>query len=211
MSPRVVLALLALGASPAAAETSVAVNAGLLQPLVLGGANVEVDVRWNHLVVAYSHGWNLALSDALGDEMEAQHVNLHVPFTTGLGIGASLSLARLRSFVDARFEVKAHRFEAAYASMDGRQHTQIADYTTLTIGAGAYWTFVPFRGRTDALRGLDLSASVRYWPTIATSLDDDAVMYRNATTSRDEIHHAANIGIANSPLIVNLSVGYLFE
>ncbi len=104
-----------------------------------------------------------------------------------------------------------HRFSASYASEDGRQLTRFADYRTYTLGAGAYWTFVPFRGRHDALHGIDLSLSVRYWPKIATSLPDDAVVYSNATTAREETHHAANIGIANTPLVINLSVGYVFR
>ncbi|MFN0253847.1 MAG: hypothetical protein ACKV2T_43685 [Kofleriaceae bacterium] len=192
-------------------KLSVAVNAGLIQPLVLGGANLEVDLRWRHLVIAYSHGWNLELADALGAEMSRQHVSLHIPYTTGVGIGGTLEVARLRSLVDLRFEAKVHRFSAAYDSADGRQRTHVADYRTYTLGAGAYWTFLPFRDRTDALRGINLSTSVRFWPTIATSLRDDAVMYANATTNRDETHHAANIGIANTPLIVNVSLGYVFQ
>lgn len=204
------LVLLALGASPAAAD-SIAVNAGLVQPALLGGANVEVDVRWKHLAVAYSHGWSLDLTQQLGDEMTAQHVSLHLPYSTGLGVGGTFEVKRLRSLFDLRLEAKLHRFEASYASEDGRQHTRFADYRTVTLGAGAYWTVLPFRGRRDALAGIDLSFSVRYWPRVASSLDDDALTYTNATTMREETHHAADIGIANTPLVVNLSVGYVFE
>lgn len=192
-------------------KLSVAVNAGLLQPLVLGGANLEVDLRWRHLVLAYSHGWNLELTEALGEEMTRQRVSLRIPYTTGVGIGGTLELPRLRSLVDLRFEAKIHRFSAAYDSQDGRRRTQIADYRTYTLGAGAYWTVLPFRDRTDALRGINLSTSVRFWPNVDTSLRDDAVRYANATTNRDETHHAANIGIANTPLIVNVSLGYVFQ
>ncbi len=192
-------------------KLSVAVNAGLLQPLVLGGANVEVDLRWRHLVLAYSHGWNLELTEALGEEMTRQRVSLRIPYTTGVGIGGTLELPRLRSLVDLRFEAKVHRFSATYDSEDGRQRTRVADYRTYTLGAGAYWTVLPFRDRTDVLRGINLSTSVRFWPTIATSLRDDAVRYANATTNRDETHQAANIGIANTPLIVNVSLGYVFQ
>lgn len=207
------LSLLAivLALSARASADSVAVNAGLIQPLVLSGANVEVDVRWRHLVVAYSHGWSLDLADKLGDEMTRQHVSLHLPYSTGVGVGGTLEVPRARSFFDLRVEAKVHRFVASYASEDGRQHTRFADYRTFTLGAGAYWTVTPFRDRRDALRGLDLSLSVRYWPKLASSLSDDAIVYSNTTTNRDETHHAANIGIANSPVIVNLSIGYLFE
>lgn len=206
MRGAILVAALLAGLAPAAAEPSVAVNAGLLQPLVLGGANVEVDVRWRHLVVAYSHGWSLELDAGLGDDMTRQHVTLHVPYTTGLGVGGTLALPRLRSLLEVRGEAKVHRLAASYASADGRTDTAIAAYRTYTLGAGAYWTFLPAGDR-----GFNLSASVRYWPNVATSLPGDAIVYANATTGRDETHRAASIGIANTPLIVNLSIGYVFR
>lgn len=206
----VILILVALSSRAMAESPSVAVNTGLIQPLVLKGANVEVDVRWRHLVVSYSHGWSLELTEKLGDEMTGQHVSLHVPYSTGIGVGGSIELQRLRSVFDVRLEAKVHRFSASYESEDGRQLTRIADYRTYTLGAGAYWTFVPFRDRNDALHGIDFSFSVRYWPKIASSLSDDAIVYMNRTTDQEETHHAANIGIANTPLVVNLSVGYVF-
>jgi hypothetical protein len=129
----------------------------------------------------------------------------------GIGLGGTFELSRLRSLLDVRFEAKVHRIAAAYDSADGNQRTRVADYRTYTLGAGAYWTFLPFRERTDALRGINLSTSVRYWPNVVTSLRDDALVYTNATTNRDETHHAANIGIANTPLIVNVSLGYIFQ
>jgi hypothetical protein len=52
---------------------------------------------------------------------------------------------------------------------------------------------------------------VRYWPNVASTLDDDEVAYMNQTTGATETHQAANIGIANTPIIVNLSVGYVFQ
>lgn len=198
-------------APPARAERSLAINAGLIQPLALGGANLELDLRLGHLVVAYSHGWSLELDRALGDEMTRQRVTLHVPYTTGVGVGAGVALPRLRSLVDVRVEAKVHRLVASYASEDGRQRTRIADYRTYTLGGGVYWTIVPFASTRGSLRGLNLSTSLRLWPNVATSLPHDRVVYANATTGRDEVHRAARIGIANTPWIVNLSVGYRFD
>ena len=83
--------------------------------------------------------------------------------------------------------------------------SEFADYRTYTLGAGAYWTLFPFG------RGFNISTSVRYWPTVATSLRDDVIVYANTTTARDETHRAANIGIANTPLIINVSLGYVFD
>lgn len=193
-------------------DLSVTVNAGLIQPIALGGANVEVDVRYGPFVAAYSHGWSLDLEgSAIVGDMKAQGVSLHLPYSTGFGLGLTHWVSALNSFFDLRFEGKVHRFEASYASLDGLSKTEIARYSTYTLGGGAYWTYMPFASRTDALRGLDLSTSVRLWPNVGSTLSGDAIAYRNATTGRTETHRAANIGIADTPLIVNVSVGYVFQ
>lgn len=194
------------------AARSIAVNAGLVQPLALGGANLEVDVRVGRLVASYSHGWSLDLAGAtVVGAMRDQHVALHLPYSTGVGIGLQRYLPALRSFVDLRLEGKAHRFEAAYTSADGAQRTRIADYTTFTLGGGVYWTALPFAHRRGPLRGLDISTSVRVWPRVADTLPGSQIRYANATTGRMEIHRAAAIGIADTPVIFNVSVGYLFQ
>jgi hypothetical protein len=189
---------------------SVAANLGVIQPAVLGGANLEVDVRYRGFVFAYSHGWSLDLdSDLVTDEMRARGTELHIPVSTGFGVGPSLWIEGARSFVDLRLEGKMHRFEESVVEADRR--TGVATYTTWTLGGGAYWTFVPFARRTDALRGLNASFSVRVWPKVATSLDDGKVRYAHPTSGAMEEHDAANIGIANTPLVINLSVGYVFQ
>ncbi len=192
-------------------KPSVTFGLGIVQTLV-GGANVQVDFRYKHLIIDYSHGWGLTLpSSTLGGDMEKQRVSLRIPYTTGLGIGASFPLRSLYSIVDLRFEPKLHRFEASFNSADGSQRTQFASYNTVTLGAGAYWTLVPFQRRHDALRGLSLSTSLRYWPNVASTLNDNQVAYANSVTGQNEVHRAANIGISNTPVIVNVSVGYVFQ
>lgn len=191
---------------------SLAVNAGLLQPIALGGANLEVDFRFGPFVAAYSHGWSLDLEGpAIVGDMKRQGVTLHLPYSTGFGLGLTHWVSALNSFFDLRFEGKLHRFEASYGSVDGLGKTEIARYSTYTIGGGAYWTYVPFASRTDALRGLDFSTSVRLWPNVGSTLSGNEVTYKNATTGRDEVHRTANIGIADTPVIVNVSVGYVFQ
>jgi len=191
---------------------SLAVNAGLLQPILLGGANLEVNFRYGPFVAAYSHGWSLDLEgSAIVGDMKRQGVSLHLPYSTGFGLGLTHWVSALNSFFDLRFEGKIHRFEASYASTDGLSKTEIARYSTYTLGAGAYWTYMPFASRTDALRGLDVSTSVRLWPNVGSTLSGGEVAYRNAATGRDETHRAANIGIADTPVIVNMSLGYVFQ
>ena len=109
-------------------KPSLAVNAGLIQPILLGGANVEVDFRWRHLVESYSHGWSLDMEGAtiVGD-MRRQGVSLHLPYSTGFGVGYSMFVASVRSFFDLRLEGKVHRFEASYASAEGNQKTSTAN------------------------------------------------------------------------------------
>lgn len=219
MNRSIVVASLVLGLSTGSARAdrpfdpralSVSANLGLMQPSLLEGANVEVDVRFRWLVVGYSHGWSLDIDgDLVTGTMRDQGVELHLPTSTGFGIGPSLWLERARSFVDVRLEGKMHRFEASVVEAERR--TLVASYTTWTLGGGAYWTFMPFARRSDALRGLNAAFSVRWWPNVATSLEDDKVTYVHPTDGRMETHAAANIGISNTPLVVNLSVGYVFQ
>ena len=60
------------------------------------------------------------------------------------------------------------------------------------------------------MRGLAHSLSLRVWPRIHSTLAGGRLEYANETTGRTETHRAANIGIANTPVILNLSVGYAF-
>lgn len=193
-------------------DPSLAFNLGMIQPLALGGANVEVDFRVGHFVASYSHGWSLDLQgSAVVGDMRTQKVALHLPYSTGFGVGYSFFVDSLRSFFDLRFEGKIHRFEASYDSADGQRRTAITNYTTYTVGGGFYWTLVPFAHRSDILRGLDISTSVRVWPNVGSSLSGGEIAYANATTGKQEIHKVANIGIADTPVVANVSLGYVFQ
>jgi hypothetical protein len=185
---------------------SLAINFGLIQPLLLGGGNVEVDYRSGPFVIGYSHGWSLDLQGgSLVGEQHDQHLRLHIPYSTGVGVGVEHYFARYRLFVDARAELKLHRFEPSYE--DASTLHALPAYRTLTAGGGLYATWIAWQPHHGA--GVDISASVRYWPNVWDSLGGGYV-YENLATSRMETMHPANIGIANTPVIVNLSVGYLF-
>ena len=93
--------------SPQHAE--VGVNFGLLQ-LALGGFNVAGEVRRHRLLLEGSHGMDLTLNNfgnySLTETEKAQNLHVHVPYTTGAGVGFTL--------VDQLWlgvEVKAHRFD----------------------------------------------------------------------------------------------------
>lgn len=200
--------LLAAATATAAAEPldrSVSVNFGLMQPIVLSGGNVEATLRYDRWVVDYSHGWSLQILTT--GELADQHLRQTVPYTTGFGAGPQLALApSLRA--DLRAEFKLHEF--VFDVEDGDRRRTIARYRTATVGAGAYLGWQPFRRRGGALAGLVTTASVRYWPRVWSSLPGDQVTYANEATGRMEVHRAADIGLANTPLIVNVTVGYLF-
>jgi hypothetical protein len=188
---------------------SVAVNLGLIQPLALGGANIQVDLRFGHFIAAWSHGWSLEVP--VVGEMQRQGVELHLPYTTGLSLGVQYHVNSLNSYFDLRFEAKAHRFEASYASLDGAMRTQIANYNTFTVGGGAYWTWMPFAKRSEALAGINISTSLRLWPKVADTLAGSSSTYESTRTGQVERHEAANIGIGNTPLVGNVSIGYIFQ
>lgn len=181
-------------------------QAGLLQPVLLRGGNLELDVALGRWVVSYSHGFQLHLEDAavVGDA-HAQQLAFDLPFSTGLGLGY-----RVLDWLDLRAEAKWHRFRVRYAdaSLAARPLFQ---YDTFTLGAGAYAHWRPFGSRASWLRGWNLSASLRWWPKVATTLDDDQRVYDNLATGRQETHQALDIGIANTPLIANVSLGYAFD
>ena len=177
---------------------------GLVQPVVLSGGNVELDTRVDHFVLSYSHGWSLNISGSsvVGDAQE-QHLAYYLPYSTGLGIGYQIT----KNF-DVRVEPKLHRFDVRVD--DPALGMDLVSYRTLTIGAGAYYKVRPFARRDDFLRGFVASTSVRFWPRVWSSLEDDRFEYDNPVTGRREVHRAANIGVANTPLILNVSVGYAF-
>lgn len=179
---------------------AIGILAGMLQPIATDGWNLQLEARYGRFVFDYSHGWSLDIP-VVGDAKE-QKLALHLPYSTGMGFGYKLSES-----LDLRFEPKLHRFEVGYED----EGSTLVSYRTVTLGAGAYYSYKPFRNRTDASRGITLTASVRYWQNVWSSLDDGGFAYENMRTGASEVHETSNIGIANTPVIVNLSVGYVFQ
>ena len=186
-------------------EVRIAIVAGLVQPVLLGGGNVEVDVYYRRWVFGYSHGFLLNLEgDAVVGDANDQGLAFEVPFTTGASAGF-----RFLEWLDARVEGKVHRFEVR----DEASSQDLFDYTTVTLGVGVYAQYRPFYhfgvDAAEWLQGWLIVSSVRFWPRIWSSLDDDEIVYDSPTTGQTERHEAAQIGIANTPFIFNISVGYL--
>jgi hypothetical protein len=131
-------------------RVQLAFHYGLLQPLLLHGFNAAVDVRYQRLVLTYSHGQGLDVSGYLGRPEKATGFKLLETWTTGGGVGLLL-LDELWVLAD----VKVHRFEASNGVQD-------AGYTNLTLGAELGWRFFIWKG-------LNLGVVARYWPTVYSS------------------------------------------
>lgn len=179
---------------------------GLNQPILLRGFNVEGNYWMKKWVIDYSHGFNLHLDgEFVNDELEAQQIDLLITHSLGLGVGY-----RFTKGFNLRFEPKLHLFEAYYKGESQQESNIIKKYTTVTIGVGAYYRWMPFEKSSNFLKGITIAPSVRFWPNVYNSLTDSQFQYSNKLTGQTETHHAVNIGVKNTPWIVNVSIGYTF-
>lgn len=191
---------------------SLALNFGLIQPLVLKGANIEADYRYSHFIASYSHGWGLELSGkTIVGEEKVQNLSVQVPYTTGFGIGGSYGITKANLLLDIRLETKFHRYEVSYGTDNNTVQHGVTAYNTFTLGGGLYISYLPFARSERLAKGINLSMSFRYWPMLFSSLDGNNVVYFNRYTNQNEVHRARAIGIANTPFIFNISIGYLFK
>jgi hypothetical protein len=178
--------------------------AGLIQPTVLSGGNLEINYTTKRLIFDYSHGFSLD-PPATGD-VKDQNLVLHLPSSTGFGVGY-----RITSFLDIRFEPKLHSWEAYYKSENQTESSKIKDFKTMTLGIGLYYRYFPFKNSDNKfLQGITTSTSIRWWQNVGTTLRDDQFSYSNKTTGKTETLKAPSVGLANTPLIINIGIGYTF-
>lgn len=98
-----------------------------------------------------------------------------------------------------------------YKDDEQTRDNKIKAYKTFTLGLGAYYRYFPFRNsKHAALQAITTATSLRFWPNIGSTLSRDKFTYANAITGNTETQKAANIGIGNTPIIFNVSVGYTF-
>ncbi len=185
------------------AEKEVGLMAGLLQPIGAKGGNLQLEATMGRFVFDYSHGWSL--DPPVTGDVKDQKLTLHLPYTTGFGIGYRLTKA-----LDLRFEPKLHKFQVQYEEGSDAGNA-INSYRTVTLGLGAYYKWSPFAGSTGVARGLTVAPSIRWWPNVWSSLDNDRFTYLSSITGQREVHEASNIGLGNTAFIVNVSVGYAFS
>lgn len=178
---------------------------GLTQPLVVNGFNIEANYIHNRLIFDYSHGVSLDFSgSAVSPELKKQGVAIHMPYTTGFGVGY-----RFTEWLNVRVEPKWHRFEAYY---DGEAQDQaITSFNTFSLGLGVYGYYRPFKNHDSFLKGLMVAPSVRFWPTVSSTLEGDAYSYINKNTGSAQEIKTLDPGIGFTPWVFNVSVGYSFD
>jgi hypothetical protein len=177
---------------------------GLIQPFALKGGNVELNYFTKRMSFDYSHGFSL--DPPVVGVFKNNKLALHLPYSTGFGVGY-----RFSSFFDVRFEPKLHSWEVYADTKEQIATNRIAAFRTFTLGLGAYYRYMPFRNSTSqALQGITTNVSVRYWQNVGTTLSNDEFTYADPATGKKETIKAPNIGLANTPLIVNFAIGYTF-
>ncbi|WP_313656589.1 hypothetical protein [Planktothrix agardhii] len=187
-------------------EKKVNVVFGLTQPIFAKGFNIEGNYIHKRLIFGYSHGVSLDLAGTtVTPEMREQGLAVHLPYTTGFGIGY-----RLKEWVNVRIEPKWHRFEFHYDDETQNSSNQITAYNTMTIGIGVYGHYQPFKNKTSFLKGIMISPSIRFWPTISSTLEGNSYNYLNKNTGKSEEIKTLDVGPGFTPFIYNISIGYSF-
>jgi hypothetical protein len=189
-------------------DKKIKLSFGLNQPLVVDGFNVELDYIYHRFIFEYSHGVSLDFSgNLLPGYLQDQQVVAHMPFSTGFGVGY-----RFTEWLNLRVEPKWHRFEFYYEGEEQTQANRIAvDANNYSVGLGLYGFFQPFKKKGNFLNGITISPSVRYWPTIASSFENNTFRYENTRTGSTEELKTPASGVGFSPLIINVSIGYSFN
>jgi hypothetical protein len=188
-------------------EKRVNILFGLSQPVIAHGFNVEFNYVNDRFIFDFSTGVDLSFSgNTLPASLQQQGVEVHMPWTTGIGIGY-----RLTDWINLRVEPKWHRFEFNYQNEQQSTSNEITSYNTVTLGLGLYGCWLPFKKKANALKGIMISPSVRFWPTIRSTLAGDSFSYFNTHTESIQQIKTYGPGIKLSPWIVNVSIGYSFE
>ncbi|UFH57929.1 hypothetical protein [Spirosoma sp. KNUC1025] len=180
---------------------------GGISQLLLGGYNVQAEYTTKRMVFDYSHGFNIGLSGSAAS-LVAQDQKLNETLTSSLGIGIGY---RITPTFDIRFEPKLHYYEVNYNGQAEAGSTLLTKYKTVTLGVGAYYRYYPFLRQNNALAGILIMPSVRFWPNIWSSLDNNKLTYVSKATNRTETYKAASQGFpGTNGLLANVTIGYTF-
>ena len=175
-----------------------------LNQLVLNGFNVEGNLFYKRLAFDYSHGVSLDFSgNNVSGSIKEQRLAVHMPYTTGFGVGY-----RFTHWLNVRLEPKWHRFEIYYNGDAQTLSNRIVGYNTFSLGLGAYASWLPFKHSQSGWKGIMISPSLRYWPTMSSTLTDNKFAYDNKLTGKREIHERMQPVINNKPVVFNISFVY---
>jgi hypothetical protein len=187
-------------------EKRINVLFGLSQVVVAHGFNIEINYISNRMIFDYSHGVSLEFEgNTVPADLRKQGIMVKMPWTTGFGIGY-----RLTHWINFRLEPKFHRFEFYYAGENQSRTDQIVSYNTFSMGLGIYGDFRPFRKENNFLSGLMISPSIRYWPTLHSTLKDNQFIYFNKNNGSNQEIKTLDPGIGFTPVVFNISLGYAF-
>ncbi len=188
-------------------EKKINILFGLAQPVLASGFNIEGNYIHNRFIFDYSHGASLDFSDNIvTNDLKKQGLAVHEPSTTGFGVGY-----RLKEWINVRVEPKWHQFEFYYAGEAQNNNTQITSYNTFSLGLGVYGSYQPFKKKNNFLHGFLIAPSIRFWPTVSSSLQDDKFTYLNKKTNAFEEIKTLDPGTGFTPFVFNISVGYSFQ
>jgi hypothetical protein len=188
-------------------ENKINILFGLSQPLVAHGFNIEFNYIHNRLIFDFSQGIGLDFSgNTLPASLREQDIKVHMPWTTGFGIGY-----RFTDWINIRVEPKWHRFEFNYQNPQQSTTGEITSYNTFTLGLGVYGSYLPFKKKSNGLKGIMISPSVRYWPTIHSTLPGNHFNYFNETTGTEQNIKTYGPGIQLSSWVANISIGYSLQ
>ncbi len=175
------------------------IQTGLLQDLMLNGQNIVITYTTRRWVFDWSHGNSLDFSS--GDHFKnneiynIQKLDVNMPWTTGPSLGY-----RITPYFNVRAELKAHRHDVRYVGTK----TSISKFNTYTIGAGAFYSWYPFKKKSGWAQGLLVEPVVRFWPNVGNSLTDNYT-YNNHLTAKTESLDPYKLG-----LLANINIGYTF-
>jgi hypothetical protein len=174
--------------------------------LLVHGFNYEFNYIHKRMIFDFSHGVSLMFKDGtVPVELRTQGIAVHMPWTIGVGAGY-----RLTEWLNIRVEPKWHRFEFNYENAKLPQGL-ITSYNTFTLGIGVYGSYQPFKKKNNALKGIMLAPSVRYWPTVLSSAKASNFTYLNQNTGSNQVIKTYGPGVALTALILNVSFGYTFQ
>lgn len=180
---------------------------GGTQLLLVKGFNGEVNYIHNRFIFDYSHGVSLDFSGpSVTTSLNEQGLAVHMPWTVGVGVGY-----RLKEWLNVRVEPKWHRFELYYDGETQNTSNEITSFNTVSLGVGLYGHYQPFKNKSSFLRGFMIAPSIRFWPTISSTLSGDKYTYLNKKTLKKEEVKTLDPGIGFTPIVFNISIGYSFN